>query len=184
MSRIGKQTITVPSGVEVKHDQATNVINVKGKLGELSETFLPFVSFDIADTEINVNVEDESVKFQKAMWGTSRANLANMIIGVSEGFSKVLTLDGVGYKMALQGDKLILNIGFSHQVEVAVPAEIKLELDKNTLKGTSLNKQMIGEFFTKVHDMKPCEPYKHKGFKFPDRYYPKKVGKKAGAKDD
>lgn len=179
MSRIGKKVIEVPSGVTVDYNKETREVKVKGPLGELSENFLPFVDFKIEDNQIVTEIEKEEDKNQKAMWGTSRALLANMIEGVSKGFKKELELNGVGFKMELSGQDLVLYIGFSHPVKVTVPQGIKLELNKNVLSGESSDKQLLGDFFTNIHNKKPCEPYKQKGFKFPGRYYPKKVGKKA-----
>ena len=181
MSRIGKKIITLPAGVTVSIDSNTNEVTVKGKLGELKETFLPFVKIEQSENEITLEVEDTSDKFKRAMWGTSRANLNNMVEGVSQGFTKELNLEGVGYKMNLKGNILEMALGFSHPVNVDVPDNVKLELNKNNLKGTSIDKQAVGQFMTYVHDLKPCEPYKHKGFKFPGRFYVKKVGKKAAA---
>lgn len=175
MSRIGKKIITIPSNVQVKF--AENILTAKGPKGELSMKVPPVVKLNQNGSEISFEVENENNKFSRALWGTTRANANNIITGVSEGFSKTLELNGVGYKMEL-GSKLTLYIGFSHTVVVEIPESIKLELVKNTLSGTSCDKQKIGDFFTNIHDMKPCDVYKHKGFKFPDRFYRKKVGKK------
>jgi large subunit ribosomal protein L6 len=175
MSRIGKKLITVPSSVQVTFSE--NVFSAKGPKGELSMKVPPIVKLNQEGNVITFTVDNETSKTSKALWGTTRANANNIITGVSEGFSKTLELNGVGYKMEL-GSKLTLYIGFSHQVVVEIPSEIKLELNKNILSGTSCDKQKIGDFFTNIHDMKPCDVYKHKGFKFPDRFYRKKVGKK------
>jgi large subunit ribosomal protein L6 len=175
MSRIGKKVITVPSNVAVKYEN--NILSAKGPKGELSMTVPAPIRLIQNANEITFEIADNSNKIANALWGTTRANANNMITGVSEGFSKTLELNGVGYKMEL-GSKLTLHIGFSHPVNVEIPKEIKLELTKNTLNGTSCDKQKIGDFFTTIHDMKPCDVYKHKGFKFPDRFYRKKVGKK------
>ncbi len=175
MSRIGKKIITVPSSVQVTFKD--DVLSAKGPKGELSMKVLPIIKFNQEGNEITFSVDDEKSKTSRALWGTTRANANNIITGVGEGFSKTLELNGVGYKMEL-GSKLTLHIGFSHPVVVDIPSVIKLELNKNTLSGTSCDKQQIGDFFTNIHDMKPCDVYKHKGFKFPDRFYRKKVGKK------
>jgi large subunit ribosomal protein L6 len=176
MSRIGKKIITVPAGVIVVYTAPT--FKAKGPKGELSMTVPAAIKLNQEGDTITFEIADERNKNASALWGTTRANANNIVVGVSEGFSKTLELNGVGYKMDLQGPKLTLNIGFSHPVVVEVPAAIKLELTKNTLSGTSCDKQMIGDFFTNIHNMKPCDVYKHKGFKFPDRFYRKKVGKK------
>jgi large subunit ribosomal protein L6 len=176
MSRVGKKIITIPQGVEVKAEN--NQIIVKGPNGELSIAVKPFVSIDIKDGVLQVSVDNEKDKTQKAIWGTTRALIANNITGVTEKFKKEVELNGVGFRMELK-DKLILHIGYSHPVEVEIPSNITLALNKNVLSGESIDKQSIGDFFTMIHDMKPCDVYKQKGFKFPGRFYPKKVGKKA-----
>lgn len=176
MSRVGKKIITVPSDVQVNLEN--NIVTVKGPKGELSLDVKPFISLDIADGQLQVKVENESDKVQKAIWGTTRALIANNITGVTDMFKQEISLHGVGFRMELK-DKLILHIGFSHPVEVEIPSDVKLTLEKNVLKGESISKQSLGHFFTMVHDMKPCDVYKQKGFRFPGRFYPKKVGKKA-----
>jgi len=177
MSRIGKQAVTIPSGVTVHYDSTTRLLTVKGSKGELSQTIHSLVAIEVSNTEIQFSVADPENKVQRALWGTMRANAANMVQGVSQGFTKKLELNGVGYRMEL-GKELVLHIGFSHPVTVIIPETIKLTLNKNVLEGESADKQALGDFFTTVHDMKPCEPYKQKGFQFPGRYYPKKEGKK------
>lgn len=178
MSRIGKKIIAIPAGVTVTLDEATNTVHVKGKNGELFETLLPFIQVTIENGEISLDIMDHKDRLQSAMWGTSRALIANMVVGVSEGFKKELELNGVGYRMELVGKDLKLAIGYSHSVVVSIPAEVKVTIEKNLLTATSHHKQILGHFVQYVHDLKPCDPYKHKGFKYPGKYYPKKVGKK------
>lgn len=177
MSRIGKKIVEIPEGVEIKLQD--NVIFVKGKLGELSQELLPFISIKQEDSTLQVLVQDENNKFQRSMWGTSRALVSNLVQGVTTGFERKLELNGVGFKMALKGSELVLNIGYSHEVTVEIPEGIKLKIEKNELLGDSIDKQLIGNFFTRIHNLKPADPYKHKGFKFPGRFYKKKIGKKA-----
>lgn len=178
MSRIGKKIMEIPNGVTVEFNKDTGETKVKGPLGELSETLLPYVDLKIKDNVATVTVEKETEKTQRAMWGTSRALIANMVEGVTQGFKKELELNGVGFKMEL-GKDLILYVGFSHPITISIPDSIKLQLDKNVLTGESIDKQLIGDFFMKIHNIKSCDPYKQKGFKIPGRYYQKKVGKKA-----
>jgi len=177
MSRIGKQKITIPSGVTVDFNNQTRVCVVKGSRGELTEIIHPLVSLTIENNEITFGVKNEEEKTERALWGTIRANVANMVKGVTEGYKKSLELNGVGYKMELAKD-LTLYLGFSHSVVVKIPSGVALTLNKNVLEGESSDKQLIGDFFTNIHNLKACEPYKHKGFKFPGRHYPKKEGKK------
>jgi large subunit ribosomal protein L6 len=178
MSRIGKKIIEVPAEVSVTVDKSTNTVSVRGKLGELQETILPFVTVTHEGTQITLTIEKENDKFQRSIWGTSRALISNMVVGVSEGYKKDVELNGVGYRMEIVGKDLKLAIGFSHPVIVPIPAEVKVVIDKNLLTATSYHKQILGHFVQYVHDLKPCDPYKHKGFKYPGKYYPKKVGKK------
>jgi len=179
MSRIGKKEIIVPKEVTVEYNQSERLFTAKGPLGQLSVSLLDFVTIKIEEDKINIVVDNEGVKFQRAMWGTSRALIQNSISGVVKPFTKEVTLSGVGYRMELSGANLVLYIGYSHPIKIDVPQIIKLNLDKNTLTGESIDKQSLGAFFTNIHNMKPADPYKHKGFKFPGRFYKKKVGKKA-----
>jgi large subunit ribosomal protein L6 len=178
MSRVGKKLIPIDQNVKVELND--NRVVVSGPNGTLTTTILDFVSVKIEDNNISVSVIKESDKFQKANWGTARAIIANMVTGVSKGFAKEMGLNGVGFKMDVTGDILTLNIGFSHPVKIKVPKEIKLTITKNVLSGTSFDKQLLNNFFGNIHEMKPCDPYKQKGFKFPNRFYVKKVGKKGG----
>jgi len=177
MSRIGKQKITIPSGVTITLNDETRIITVKGSKGELTQALHHLVSIVIDNNEVSFLVKNELDTQERALWGTTRALVANMVKGVTEGFKQSLELNGVGYRMEL-AKNLTLHIGFSHPVVVDIPEKIKLTLNKNVLEGESTDKQLIGDFFTTVHNLKPCEPYKHKGFKFPGRFYPKKEGKK------
>jgi len=179
MSRIGKKIIAIPVGVNVNLDPKTNIIKVKGPLGELSCTVLPFIILKIEPTEIQLEIQNPQEKKQKAMWGTTRALIANLVDGTTKGFEKKLELNGVGYKMELTGQNLTLFIGFSHTVKINVPSEIKLTLNKNLLSGTCNDKQQIGNFFAHIFKLKPCDPYKHKGFKYPGEFYRQKVVKKS-----
>jgi large subunit ribosomal protein L6 len=180
MSRIGKAPILIPQGTQVSIDTATNTVTVTGKLGSLTESFPGIVSLSQADNQITVSVPDASDKFQRSMWGTARAIINNMVTGVTEGFSKQVELSGVGFRMEL-GSELTLHIGLSHPLKITIPQEIQLKLEKNVLSGTSASKQVLGNFFSYVHNLKPADAYKHKGFKFPGRFYIKKEGKR-GAK--
>jgi large subunit ribosomal protein L6 len=177
MSRIGKKVITLPNGVTFNFDETSNQVSVKGSLGELNKKFVPQVGFKVDNGEINVFVKDSSDDFQNAIWGTVRSIVNNMVEGVSKGFTKEIELNGVGFRMEL-GSELVLYIGFSHPVKVKIPSEVKLTLNKNMLSGTSHDKEILGDFFSKIYSLKPCDVYKHKGFKFPGVFYRKKVGKK------
>ncbi len=178
MSRVGKKLIPIDKNVTVKVDD--NQVVVTGANGSLSAKLLDFVKVEQIENDIQVSVAKPNDKFQKANWGTARAIIANMVTGVSTGFTKELELNGVGYKMELSGQTLTVYIGFSHPVKLDVNPAIKLSVTKNVLSGSSYDKQLLNNFFGNLHEMKPCDPYKHKGFKFPGRFYIKKVGKKGG----
>jgi large subunit ribosomal protein L6 len=178
MSRIGKKAIAVPDKVELKIDQTNQTITVKGPKGELSRKLHRSIGLSQEGKTLTVSVKDPEDRIQKAIWGTTRAIINNMILGVTDEFKREVELNGVGYKMELNKDELTLYIGFSHPVKVAVPAIIKLSLTKNVLSGVSIDNEVIGNFFSSLHNMKPCDPYKHKGFKFPNRFYRKKAVKK------
>lgn len=182
MSRVGKKIITIPEKVKFNFDKATGSVTVSGPLGELFFKIHDQIILEISEKEVKVKVLDELDGKQRALWGTTQAILQNMVEGVNTGFNKEVELNGVGFKMELQASQknLIVYIGFSHPINVNIPDGIQLDLQKNKLTGKSADKQLIGNFFTNLHDMKPCDPYKQKGFKFPDRHYLKKVGKKAG----
>lgn len=179
MSRIGKKIIEIPANVIVSYDDALNKVNVRGRLGILDLLIPPFCSVSINDNILSIGVENENDKKQRSSWGTYRTLIDNLIIGVSKGFTREMELNGVGFKMELQGQNLTLYIGFSHTVKIVTPDTVKLVLNKNIISGESIDKQVLGDFFMKIHNMKPCDVYKQKGFKIPNRYYRKKVGKKA-----
>lgn len=177
MSRVGKQPVIIPTGVSIKFDNKTSIFEVTGPLGSLNFQVSKVVSLDIKENSIDILVKNPDDKFDRAIWGTTRAIIQNLVEGVTKAFTKELELNGVGYRMELASD-LVLYIGFSHPVKISIPKNISLSLEKNLLKGKSLDKQLLGNFFSTIHNMKPCDVYKQKGFKFPGRFYPKKIGKK------
>jgi large subunit ribosomal protein L6 len=180
MSRIGKKIIVLTAGVTFT--VIDNLVIVKGPLGELRQSILPFVKVENNGTEVSVTVENSKEKLQRAMWGTTSALLQNMVTGVSVGFKQELELNGVGYKMAMAGNVITFALGFSHPVLVTVPSAIKITIERNAIRGESFDKQLIGSFFANIFKLKPHEPYKGKGFKVPGKKYMRKVGKKGGKK--
>jgi len=178
MSRIGKNPVTITSGVtvEIKGDE----VKVKGPKGELSQVFNKLVKIEQKDTEIIVSSTDDS-KEASAMWGLYRSLLANMVAGVTNGFSKKLVITGVGYKVALKGKDLELQLGFSHPVEVKAPAGIEFEVDpkKNTIEVKGIDKQLVGEVAANIRKWRKPEPYKGKGIAYEGEYIPRKAGKSA-----
>jgi len=179
MSRIGKLPITIPEKVEVKVNG--NTVEVKGEKGSLSFDFSSTVALKVEENQVIVSPTAEN---EKALWGTTRAVVANMMEWVSNGYTKSLEIQWVGYKFEVQGQKLILSIGYSHKVEMEVPAEMKVAMDeklKNVIHVTGIDKQKVGQFASKIKAKKKPEPYKGKGIRYVGEYVRRKAGK-TGAK--
>ena len=176
MSRIGQAVINIPNGVEVK--KMDNKFLVKGSKGELSAPISEIVDVTINEKEIKVELNDKNAK-NKALWGTTRALINNAVQGVSEGFEKEMEIVGVGYRGALQGKKLTLNLGLSHPVEIEVPDYITIKMDGNTkFVISSPDKQKLGEFAAMVRSKRPPEPFKGKGIRYSNEFILRKEGKK------
>ena len=180
MSRIGKNPVVVPAGVTV--EVADNVITVKGKLGQLTQEYSD-VTVKVEDGQVQVE-RSSDYKDQRAKHGLYRSLINNMIVGVSEGFTKELELVGVGYRASNQGQKLDLALGFSHNIVLEVAPEVKLETisekGKNPIvKLTSYDKQLLGAVTAKIRNFRRPEPYKGKGIKFVGEVLRRKAGKSA-----
>lgn len=176
MSRIGKQPIIIPDGVDVKIDNI--LITVKGKKGELIQKLVPEIKVEIKDKKIIVQ-EVRKTKNSLALWGTFRALIANMIEGVSSGFQKKLIIEGIGYKAVLNGNKLVLSLGFSHPVEIEAPKGIEFKIEKNTITISGTDKQIVGQIAANIRICKKPEPYKGKGIRYEGEIIRRKDGKKA-----
>jgi len=177
MSRLGKKPIEIPEGVTVSRQG--NTIAVKGPQGELSRDFRDdVVEINIADKEITVTPKSDS-KFARSLWGTYASHLRNMISGSKEHFSKKLILEGIGYKVELAGKNLVLSVGFSHKVEVEIPEEIKVEVEKNDITISGANKEQVGQFAAEIRGYKKPEPYKGKGVRYEGEIIRRKEGKKS-----
>ena len=176
MSRIGQAVINIPNGVEVK--KTDNKFVVKGSKGELSAPISETVDVTINEKEIKVELNNKNAK-NKSLWGTTRALINNAVQGVSEGFEKEMEIVGVGYRAALQGKKLTLNLGLSHPVEIEVPDYITIKMDGNTkFVISSPDKQKLGEFAAMVRSKRPPEPFKGKGVRYSNEFILRKEGKK------
>ena len=176
MSRVGQSIINIPSGVEVK--KVDNKFLVKGSKGELSAPLDEIVDVIINEKEIKVELKDKNAK-NKALWGTTRALINNAVQGVSVGFEKEMEIVGVGYRGALQGKKLTLNLGLSHPVEIEVPDYITIKMDGNTkFNISSPDKQKLGEFAAMIRSKRPPEPFKGKGIRYSNEFILRKEGKK------
>ena len=175
MSRIGRQPIAVPAGVDVKIDGST--VTVKGPKGTLTRTVHSNMSVAMDNGEIKVTRPDESI-LNKSLHGLTRTLIHNMIVGVTEGYSKELEVNGVGYRAAKQGKDLVLNIGFSHQVIMPEIDGISIEVpNPNKIVISGPDKQMVGQFAAEVREKRPPEPYKGKGIKYVDEHVRRKEGK-------
>ncbi len=185
MSRIGKLPITIPQGVQVKVSD-NNVVTVKGKLGELTQAVDPAISVKIEDGRLELSRSSES-KEHKSKHGLYRSLLNNMVTGVSEGFTTVQELVGVGFKADAKGQLLELSLGYSHHIYLEIPTEVKIETvtqrGKNPLiKLSSADKQLVGQVAAKIRSLRKPEPYKGKGIKFQGEELRRKAGKSAEKK--
>lgn len=176
MSRIGFKPITIPSGVEVKIDE-NNIIEVKGPKGTLKQNLNPAMDIKIEGNEIYVNRPTEN-KRHKSLHGLTRTLIANMIEGVTEGYSKTLEIEGTGYRAQKQGKKLILNLGYSHPIEMEDPEGIEVEVpQQNKIIVKGIEKQQVGNYAAVIRSKREPEPYKGKGIKYQGEFIRRKVGK-------
>jgi len=177
MSRIGKQTVIIPKGTEVKLSGST--FSAKGPKGTLTRDFSKEIAIDIKGDQITFvpsKLDDPKVN---ALWGTSASHVKNMIVGVNEGYTKKLILDGVGFKSEVAGDTLNFALGFSHPVKVKIPAGLTVTAEKNNITVTGIDKELVGQFTSSVRSLKKPEPYKGKGFRYDNEVIRRKQGKKA-----
>ena len=176
MSRIGRQPIVLPAGVTVTVGE-DNLVTVKGKLGDLSEKIRPSISVKVEGNEVLVTRANDE-KENRALHGLSRTLIYNMVVGVSEGYSKKLEIVGVGYRVIKQGNKLVLNLGYSHTVEFAEANGITFEApDQNTIIVKGISKQIVGQTAAQIRDKRPPEPYHGKGVKYAGEFIRRKAGK-------
>ncbi len=175
MSRIGKMPISVPAGVEVKNDN--NTITVKGPKGELTKQFSKELTINVADGVITVSRPSDD-KMHRSLHGLTRTLIANMVEGVTNGFSKTLEIEGVGYRAAKQGNKINLNLGFSHPVVFEETDLVKLDVPQpNKIVVSSIDKQAVGQVAAEIREKRPPEPYKGKGIRYAGEHIIRKEGK-------
>ena len=175
MSKIGKKPIEIPEGVQVSLVEST--IKIKGPKGELELDLHGKVQIKQDHKEILVTVKDREDRRQRALWGTFRALIRNMITGVTAGFEKKLEITGVGYKASVTGTKLILSLGYSHPVEIEIPKGLELKVEKNTINIAGADRQAVGEFAALIRSQRKPEPYKGKGIKYQGEVIRRKAGK-------
>jgi large subunit ribosomal protein L6 len=176
MSRVGKNPVPVPVGVTAS--MAGSILTVEGKLGTLSMPINDDVATTVEDGKIVVRPKTESRR-SRTLWGTTRANAANMVKGVSEGFTRNLEIEGVGFKAAVEGRELVLSLGFSHQIRFPIPEGVTIKCERPTAVAISgFNKQQVGQVAAVIRGMKKPEPYKGKGVRYSNETIIRKEGKK------
>jgi large subunit ribosomal protein L6 len=176
MSRIGKNPVAIPSGVQVELSGET--LTAKGRLGALSLALTNEVTATVADGQVTIAPKDES-KRARAMWGTTRALVNNMITGVANGFTRNLEINGVGYRAAVQGNALNLQLGYSHDINYPIPSDVKIACERPTVIAiTGADRQRVGQVAAEIRSFRPPEPYKGKGIKYADEVIRRKEGKK------
>ena len=177
MSRIGNRILSIPEGVTDEVNDS--IVTVKGPKGELSTDVTEFVTVNVDGNQVTLTRKNE-LKTAKQMHGTANANIANLIEGVTKGFSKSLEIIGVGYRFQPKGDKLVINAGYSNPVELSVPKNLKVEGVSNTeITVSGIDKQAVGEFAAIIRKVRQPEPYKGKGIRYKDEHVRRKEGKKA-----
>jgi large subunit ribosomal protein L6 len=176
MSRIGKNPVAIPQGVTV--DLAGQILTAKGRLGTLSLLVSGEVTATIADSAVTIAPKSET-KRARAMWGTTRALVNNMVVGVATGFTRNLDINGVGYRAAVQGDTLNLQLGYSHDVAYPIPGDVQITCERpTTIAVTGADRQRVGQVAAEIRSFRPPEPYKGKGVKYRDETIRRKEGKK------
>jgi large subunit ribosomal protein L6 len=176
MSRIGKNPVPIPAGVQVS--LAGQMLTVSGGKGKLTLAISPDVTATVANSEVAIAPNGES-KQARAMWGTTRALVNNMVTGVSAGFTRTLEINGVGYRAAVQGRTLTLQLGYSHDIPYPIPDDIQIACERPTLIAVSgADRQRVGQVAAEIRSYRPPEPYKGKGVKYADEVVRRKEGKK------
>jgi large subunit ribosomal protein L6 len=177
MSRVGKQPIAIPSGVTVTVNPAD--ITIKGSKGEIKAPLTDVVKVEVKDGKVLVLPVDKNNARSRAMWGTTRNNVANMVQGVSAGYTRKLEIQGVGFRANADKNFLSISLGFSHEIKYAIPEGITITVEKQTAISISgNNKQVIGQVASEIRSLRPPEPYKGKGVRYEGEYVRKKEGKK------
>jgi len=176
MSRVGRKPIEIPKGVEVSIEGS--LVKIKGSKGELQREVRPEIKVEVKDNQILV-IPLKEIKGVKTFWGLTRALIANMIKGVTEGYQKKLEIEGVGYRASLEGEDLVLNIGYSHPVKIKKPEGISFSAEKNAIIVSGIDKEKVGQIAAKIRAVRKPEPYKGKGIRYEGEQIRRKTGKKA-----
>jgi large subunit ribosomal protein L6 len=175
MSRLGKNPIQIPAGTQVKIEN--NFVMVKGPKGELKEKLHDLVKIEFDDKEIKLKIDDKEDKKQKSLWGLYSRLVLSMVKGVNTPYEKSLEINGVGYKASIAGNKIILNVGYSHPVNFILPDGVSGQIKENIITLSSIDKQLLGETAARIREVRKPEPYKGKGIKYSDEIIKRKQGK-------
>jgi large subunit ribosomal protein L6 len=176
MSRVGKKPVELPDGIEA--NIIANAITIKGKKGELNATFPETVKLQKDQGRILISPLNET-KNAKSNWGMTRTIINNMVLGVSEGYTKNLEINGVGYRASIEGNILTLQLGYSHDIKLAIPSDLDVKCVKPTeISVNGINKQKVGQFASEIRRLRKPEPYKGKGIKYQEEFVRRKEGKK------
>ena len=178
MSRIGKKAIEIPAGVEVQIEGQK--ITVRGPKGELSREFRDEIKFEKRDNQILVSNRNNSLE-TKALWGLLRTLIFNMVQGVNQKFEKKLEIEGIGYKAVVEGEQVVLNVGFTNPIKLPLPKDVTASIEKNVITVAGIDKAEVGQFAARIRAARPEEPYKGKGIRYQGEFVRKKLGKKAAA---
>jgi len=176
MSRVGKKPIEIEEKVKITY--ADNVLSVQGEKGTLTRTIHSDVHLGIDDKLITVSI-DRTDKKARALWGMTRALIANMVTGVSKGFERALEINGIGYRAELKGKNIEFNLGYSHPIDFPLPEGIVATVEKNLIKLSGIDKELLGYTASTIRSLRPPEPYKGKGIKYAEEYIQRKAGKTA-----
>jgi large subunit ribosomal protein L6 len=176
MSKIGKKPIEIPENVKINFED--DLVIVKGPLGEIKLQIPPKIKVNLENNLIKVEPETIN-KLTKKLWGTIRSLINNAVIGVTKGFEKRLIIEGLGYQAQVSGNNLVLKVGYTHPVELKIPEDLKVKVEKNIISVWGIDKQKVGNFAAIIRKQKPPEPYHGKGIRYENEVIRKKVGKKA-----
>lgn len=176
MSRVGKKPIGIPEKVKITYSD--NLLSVQGEKGVLTRTIHPDVQLNIDSTSLTVSINQMDKK-TKALWGMTRAVIANMVTGVSKGFERDLEINGIGYRAEVKGNSIEFNLGYSHPIDFSLPEGITAKIDKNIIKLIGIDKELLGYTASTIRAIRPPEPYKGKGVKYAEEKIQRKAGKTA-----
>jgi large subunit ribosomal protein L6 len=176
MSRVGKKPIAISDKIKITYTD--RVLTVVGEKGTLTRTIHPDVNVNIDDSALTVSIDNMDKK-TRSLWGMTRALIANMVTGVSQGFERALEINGIGYRAELKGKNIEFNLGYSHSIDFPLPEGITANIDKNIIKLSGIDKDLLGYTASTIRSLRPPEPYKGKGVKYVEEYIQRKAGKTA-----